>query len=103
MLNREQARELVVAELERLQQAYPDTPTDVVIMDDVTIEKEWGWVFFYQSERYLKTKEFSYMLFGNAPYIVNRLSGEMRITGTAHPIEYYIEDYEKLLQSRTEG
>lgn len=97
MLDIEQAQELVVADLERLQQAYPGTPTDIVILDDMTIEKEWGWVFFYQSERYLNTKEFSDMLFGNAPYIVNRYSGELRITGTAHPIEYYIEEYEKLL------
>ena len=102
MIDRKQAHGLVVLELERLQQAYPGTPMEIVIMDEMTIEKEWGWVFFYQSERYLNTKEFSDMLFGNAPYIVNRHTGELRITGTAHPIEYYIEDYEKLLQSRSE-
>ena len=103
MLDREQAQESMVADLERLHQAYPGSPTDIVILDDMTIEKDWGWVFFYQSARYLNTKDFSDMLFGNAPYIVNRYTGELRITGTAHPVEYYIEDYEKLLQSRTES
>ena len=39
-------------------------------------------------------------LAGNAPYIVNRHTGEIRTTGTAQPIEQYIEEYERELARR---
>jgi len=50
MLSKEQARALVVAELARpLKYRYADDPPEFVVMDENTIEKEWGWVFFYNS------------------------------------------------------
>ena len=89
---------MVVAELARPPKyTYPDDPIDLVIVDESTIEKEWGWIFFYNSERYLTTGEISHALAGNAPYIVNRHTGEMRSTGTAYPIEHYIAEYEREL------
>jgi hypothetical protein len=97
MLSREQARKLVVAELARPKHRYPSDPMDWVVIDEGTIEKDWGWVFFYTSERYLKTRDIRYAIAGNAPYIVNRHTGEVRVTGTAQPIEHYIEEYEREL------
>lgn len=70
-----------------------------VVIDDWTIEKEFGWVFFYQSKKYIDTNDFQYMLLGNAPYIVNRFDGTVHETGTANEIEYYIDKYEKKLSS----
>jgi hypothetical protein len=61
---------------------------------------DWGWVFFYTSERYLKTGDFRYAVAGNAPYIVNRHTGEVRVTGTAYSIEHYIDEYERGLARR---
>ena len=66
-------------------------------IDECMIERDWGWVFFYTSDRYLKTRDIRYALAGNAPYIVNRHTGEVRVTGTAQPIEYYIAEYERRL------
>lgn len=54
-----------------------------------------GWVFFYQSRRYLETHQMSHILAGNAPFVVNKLSGLISTFGTAHPLEYYIEQYDK--------
>ena len=34
---------------------------------------------------------------GNAPYIVNKHSGEIEATATALPVEHYIRDYEERL------
>lgn len=76
----------------------PDIGESLQIVDSETIEKSFGWVFFYNSKEYLKTGDFRYMLTGNSPFIVNRNSGEVHITGTAKPIEDYIVDYEKQLQ-----
>jgi hypothetical protein len=101
MLTRDQARALVVAELERPPKyRYPSDPTDLAVMDEFTIEKDWGWVFFYNTQRFLQTREKRYELFGNAPYIVNRHTSEIRVTGTAQPIEHYIEEYERELSRR---
>jgi len=62
----------------------------VVVLEKDTIGREWGWVFFYQNEEYLKTGDFRFQLAGNAPIMVNRNTGEIVETGTAHPVEIYI-------------
>ncbi len=93
MLTLEEARALVVDAIS--QPARPDNPFG--LDDGLTIEKPWGWVFFYNSQRYLETRDDQYQLFGNAPFIVNKLTGEIRGTGTAKPIEFYISEYEATL------
>ena len=101
MLTKDEARALVVAELEKkMAHGYPSRPKDLVVVDDGTIERLWGWVFFYNSARYLKTGNFLHALLGNAPFIVNRNTGEVRVTGTAYPTEYYISEYERSLGRR---
>jgi hypothetical protein len=71
----------------------------VEIIEDATIEKAWGWVFFYQSSEYLRTKDPAAALAGNAPIIVNAETGELTVTGTAWPVEKYIANYEMRLRS----
>ena len=63
-------------------------------MDDETIEKAYGWVFFYQAKAYLESGDIVDALVGNAPYIVNKYTGEVHETGTANPVEEYIAEYE---------
>jgi hypothetical protein len=65
------------------------------VVDDATIEKPWGWVFFYDSRRFLETGDDSSRLFGNAPIIVNATTGIASDTGTAYPVEHYISEYER--------
>ena len=97
MLTKKRSGTLALAELERPAEfQYPD-PTDLVVIDECTIERDRDWVFFYTSDRYLKTRDIRYAPAGNAPYIVNRHTGEVRVTGTAQPIEYYIAEYERRL------
>jgi len=62
-----------------------------------TIERKWGWVFFYQSTDYIKSGDFRDMLGGNAPIIVNKLTGKLIHTGTAYEILHYIKEYEDSL------
>jgi hypothetical protein len=92
MLTRDDACALVMAELQKLQVA--STP-ELVLVKDRTIERDWGWVFFYTSARYVQTRDIRDALAGNAPYLVNRHTGEVRVTGTARPIEHYIAEYER--------
>lgn len=70
-----------------------------VILDEHTIEKEFGWIFFYSSQKYEETDNISYALAGNAPIIVNKFNSSIHITGTAFDIEYYIAEYEANLSA----
>jgi hypothetical protein len=67
-------------------------------LEHATRELPFGWVFFYQSRRHLETGDISHALAGSAPYIVNRVTGAVVPTGTAHPIGYYVSRYEASLR-----
>jgi hypothetical protein len=68
----------------------------VALQLDATIDKPYGWVFFYNSREWLATKDSKWALGGNAPIIVG-IDGEIRVTGTAHPVEHYLSEYEATL------
>jgi hypothetical protein len=63
-----------------------------VLLDEQTLEEEFGWVFFYQSSAFIRSGRTADMFAGNAPIAVSRVSGEVRVTGTSHPIEHYLEE-----------
>jgi Immunity protein 35 len=65
-----------------------------VLQDEQTVDKPYGWVFFYQSREWIESPKTEDGLIGNAPIIVDRINGEIRVTGTAQPIEEYIAAYE---------
>jgi hypothetical protein len=67
------------------------------IVREATIAKPYGWVFFYQSKEFLDHGTESALLAGNAPILVDRHTDELRVTGTAQPLESYLKDYEKSL------
>ncbi|UTZ30739.1 hypothetical protein HB762_04670 [Vibrio campbellii] len=66
---------------------------ELVLVDDKTMTLEFGWAFFYTTKIYQETQNFRYMLGGNAPIIIDNVNGAITVTGTAGPLEYYIEEY----------
>ena len=70
---------------------------DLVLILDETIEKLYGWVLFYTSEKWLITGDMAYAIAGNAPFLVEKKTGDVVTFGTAHSTEFYIEEYEKSL------
>ena len=88
MLSLEEAKVRAESELSRLQLEYP-----ALLLDHATTEFELGWVFFYQSEEFVRTGQPSAQFAGNAPLLVNRFSGEVAATGTALPLQHYINQY----------
>jgi Immunity protein 35 len=93
MITKPEAVELVSDRLRQL--APPNDP--FVIVDSDTIERQFGWVFFYNSKKFLETREFSYRLAGNGPIIVNKHDGSVEFCGTNEPPLKIIEDYERKL------
>ncbi len=71
-----------------------DVDRSKIIIDDYTIERENCFVFFYDSKEFLKTGRFEDRLAGNAPILIDRRTGECFPTGTAYPVEHYIELFE---------
>lgn len=95
MLNYEGAVAVAEKELANAEE-LPDGDSLVLLLQH-TIERPFGWVFFYTSRLYRETGEFRYALAGNAPFIVDRRSGVVVTTGTAQPVEHYIAEYEARL------
>jgi hypothetical protein len=62
----------------------------MVVSSKETIEFVFGWVFFYSP------KDSSARAAGNAPIIVDREDGSVHPTGTAYPIEQYLESYARI-------
>jgi alkanesulfonate monooxygenase SsuD/methylene tetrahydromethanopterin reductase-like flavin-dependent oxidoreductase (luciferase family) len=91
MLTKEQAEAVAVAEL---------NDDNVSILVDQTIERHWGWMFFYQSKRWIETRDLRDAIIGNAPVFVNRDTGECRFIGTSQTVAEQIEAYEKLLVAK---
>lgn len=92
MLTKEQAREIALKEILKNWNIEDDEP---IILDEETIEEDFGWIFFYDSRIHQETQIFSYALAGNAPVIVNKTDGSTYLTGTARDIDYYIDEYRR--------
>lgn len=91
MLDKMSAMELVSRSLSEM-----EIPGDrLVVVDERTIEREFGWIFFYDAEKYLKTKQPIYAIAGNGPVFVNRRTGLIKFGGSGEPLEKQISDYEK--------
>ena len=95
MLTLQQAREIA----EQTVGGYLLEDDACLIIDSATLERPYGWVFFYQSRSYLESGDEIRMLAGNAPLIINKHNGSVTLTGTALPIEHYLSQYESQLAS----
>ena len=79
--------------------AYVAAATDGngMVLEALTIDRPYGWVFFYQSRVFVESGDFRHAYCGNAPVIFNRVNGEYHVTGTARAIEDYIGEYQASL------
>jgi hypothetical protein len=65
--------------------------------EDAALAKPYGWVFFWDGKEYIETKNPRTRFAGNAPVIVDRIDGEVRVTGTAESLDVYLARYEATL------
>jgi hypothetical protein len=90
-VTKEEARQIAVRFLAERERACG---IKLALIDDQTLERDFGWVFFYNSQRYLERRDFSDMLAGNAPVVVTKIDERLHVTGTARPLEHYLEKFE---------
>ena len=91
--------------IQRVLDFHNDARTDpyaprMIVDPETTDERSWGWIIYYNSETYVRSRNPKDAVAGNGPFLVNRKSGEMFYTGTTEPIESYVEEYEYQLANR---
>jgi len=102
VLTHREARERALAHMRSRPVDLP--PGDeLVLVDDDTLEREWGWVFFFASRRWCETGDSAYRSEGEGPLIVNRFDGSVSRTGTGRPSEYYVTRYDTEFRRNREG
>ena len=67
------------------------------LVERSTVEKPFGWVFFYNSKKFLDTGEFRYRLAGNGPIVVNKHDGSVEFFGASRPPLEIVAEYEQKL------
>jgi Immunity protein 35 len=104
MFTREHADQVVATFLDEHEIATFDFESPLPRHDDRHLQKlvvvrvdehDFGWVYFYDGSRHVETGNVSDALVGNAPLIVDRVDGKLYLTGTAHPIEHYLDEYRR--------
>jgi hypothetical protein len=72
----------------------------LALLESETMAFEFGWVFFYQSEMFVRTGDEDSLVGGNAPILIDKYDGSVHLTGTSKSIEDYIEEYCKNKKSQ---
>ena len=102
MLSHREARERALAHMRSRPVDLP--PGDeLVLVDDDTLEREWGWVFFFASRRWRETGEPALRNEGEGPLIVNRFDGQVHATGIGRPSEYFVTLYDTEFRRNRDG
>ena len=97
MITKEQAQKIVESKLAGMCQIPGDS---FVILENSTIQRPFGWVFFFDSKRYLETDNVNDAIAGNGPIFVNQTDGTVKVGGSAKSVEAQIKEYEAELSSR---
>ena len=82
---------------------YVNPNINLQILAESTEEYDFGWVFYYNSAKFIQIGDSREALLGNAPLIINKESAELVVTGTAHDISYYVNNYIKTGDPHNEG
>jgi len=86
----EEARVIAVKALAEL---HP--PKDFKIHDKETIEKGYGWIFFYSPKGTGDSHAYGMKAIGAGPLVIEREGGNWQFLGTTAPPDVAIESYEK--------
>ena len=79
--------------LEHIRGLETGVSSELVLLENETVEHDFGWVFFYNTARFAETRDPLSGLTGNAPLAVTRVDGRLHVTGTALPLEHYLASF----------
>lgn len=96
-MTRDEARAAVVEQVHRRGVGGAD---GIAIIESETVEKPYGWIFFYNSRRYLESGDLMCSLVGQGPVVVVAATSEIIELGSARPPEVAIKELEDRLHLR---
>ena len=79
-----------------------DATTDqhqFVILDDKTMEKDYGWIFFYDTQKAIESGDFMDSVPGAGPLVVLRDDESTRFISTSMPTHLAIQAFEEQLRA----
>ena len=88
------------AVLKHLNATYSVAGDELVILEERTRVTPYGWVFFYNSRRYIETRNILYALGGNGPVVFERETGSIVPLPSHSPPDEVIRQYELTRESR---
>jgi hypothetical protein len=91
LMNDTEAEAKVQDELQRL---AGKTGIELTLLRDKTVVRDFGWVFFYHSARYVQTGSLRDRLAGNGPIIVDRKTGLVTAYGSKPSLDEIIARHE---------
>ena len=87
----EEAKEIAYNLLNRYENSYPNFP---VIIDNETVEFEWGYIFHHRGKKFLETGLGRYATLGYAPILVDKIDGTAHwIGGRFICLDTQLEEY----------
>jgi len=68
---------------------------DLTLFEKPITFGDYGWVFSYQSNAFIKTNDISDALVGNAPILIDSDQGQIFTLGTAYEVSRYVYMYQR--------
>jgi Immunity protein 35 len=96
MLDRSDALALVLGKLTGM----APVGDEWVVLDEKTVEKSYGWIFFYNSRKFVETGQIIHRLAGNGPVIVNKFDESIEFYGSNPSVDIILEGYERKLKEQ---
>ena len=90
MINLEEAQKIALTTIADLSKEWKRT---YLILEDEILEKDFAWVFPFNTQAYVETRDTMDLAIGLGPVVVNRQTGAA-VVAPPMPIERFLEQYE---------
>ena len=92
-ITRERALEIARAAIAPLKKG-----TEFVLLEEETVEHDWGWVFRYGTREFAKTRDARDLVPGVGPFVVEKADGAVTFLSTSVPPARAVAEYERRRQ-----
>jgi len=100
LMTRDQARQLAQREVDTISKRGG---IPVALDEDATIERDWCWVFIYQSRAFLDSGRERDRLAGNSPIVIHKATANVYSLGTARSIDEQLDRLKREVAQRREN
>lgn len=96
----EEAKQRVLTHAKEMLAEENRPRVEPAIVEGRTIEKPWGWVFFWNTGLYLETGDLEHAIVGTPPLCVERQQGQVSPVANVEPLTGELKRYERKIGAR---